>query len=378
MGNRRVWPLRFSGAILFVCLACPLAAGQSDANAGLVLNTGREIYQAACAACHGPDGKGTPQSTAGFERPNTFPDFTRCDQTTPELDVDWKAVIREGGPFRGFSQIMPSFGAALTPAQIDRVVAYVRGFCREPAWPRGELNLPRPLVTEKAFPEDEVVLTSTVNAQGAPGVATEITHEQRFGVKNQIEVSVPVNFVHPDHAWYGGFGDTVLGLKRELFSSLRSGSILSVQGEVSLPSGSRPRGLGSGVTSFEMFAAYGQLLPADSFVQFQMGGELPTDTALAPRAMFWRTALGKSFRQGRGLGRMWSPTVEFLADRDFEQGAKTNWDIMPQMQVTLSRRQHVRANAGVRIPVTNTAGRSVQVAFYLLWDWFDGKINEGW
>jgi len=83
---------------------------------------------------------------------------------------------------------MPSFGEALTSEQIDDVIEYVRSFCRNPHWPRGELNLPLAFATEKAFPEDEVVIRSTLNAQGAPGVTNEIVHEQRFGVKNQIEV----------------------------------------------------------------------------------------------------------------------------------------------------------------------------------------------
>src|SRR5215472_2171905 len=42
---------------------------------------GEQVYKAACVACHGSDGRGTPQSTAGFTQPRTFPDFTRCDQT---------------------------------------------------------------------------------------------------------------------------------------------------------------------------------------------------------------------------------------------------------------------------------------------------------
>ena len=48
------------------------------------------------------------------------------------------------------------------------------------------------------------------------------------------------------------------------------------------------------------------------------------------------------------------------------------------MQVTISRRQHVRVDIGVRTPFTDTAGRSTQVLFYVLWDWADGKLWDGW
>ena len=74
---------------------------------------------------------------------------------------------------------------------------------------------------------------------------------------------------------------------------------------------------------------------------------------------------------------MWSPMVELLADRDLRTGAKTNWDVLPQFQVTLNRRQHIRANVGVRVPASNREGRSAQVVFYLLWDWFDGGLSGG-
>jgi len=78
------------------------------------------------------------------------------------------------------------------------------------------------------------------------------------------------------------------------------------------------------------------------------------------------------------LGRLWTPMVEFVAARDLVTGASTNWDVVPEMQVTISRRQHFRVNVGYSKPVTNTAGRPGQVVFYILWDWFDGKLNEGW
>ncbi len=354
-------------------------SAQPTAEVKLKLDTGREIYEAGCIACHGSDGKGQPETTLGFEKPDTFPDFTRCDQTTPENNGVWQAMIRDGGPSRGFSQIMPSFKEMLSPEQIDKVIRYLRGFCTEKRWPRGELNLPLALGTEKAFPENEDVIFSSVDVRGAPGVSTEIVHEQRFGERNQIEIAAPLDFVRQQPgAWYGGLGDVGLGAKRVLFSSLDTGSIFSLFGGVNLPLGSTTHGLGSGITTFETYAAYGQILPWKTFVQAQGGAYLPKDTSRAPQSVYFRTALGKSFNQDHGLGRMWSPMVEFLADRDLLDQARTDWDVMPECQVTLSRRQHIRAALGVRVPMTNTPGRPVELTFYMLWDWQDGKILQGW
>jgi cytochrome c553 len=364
-----------------VTLIVSVTAGVLFGEAGsLQLDTGEHIYKTACVACHGPDGKGTPKSIAGFEPPDSFPDFTRCDQTTAELDNDYRAVIVHGGQYRGFSQIMPSFKQALTPEQINKVIGYLRHFCREHnpnSWPRGELNLPRAMVTEKAYPEDEEVVSTAVNATGAPGTETHIIHEQRFGKKNQIEVDVPINFQDENHTWYGGVGDTTFGVKRVMFSSLRKGSIMSLQGSVLVPSGNRARGFGSGTTTFETFAAYDQVFHNTS-IQTQFGADLPRHTDIAPQSIFFNTAVGQTFMADHGLGRAWTPMFEFLADRDLVDSAKTNWDVLPQMQVTISHRQHIRGDLGVRVPVSNTSGRAVQLQLYLLWDWQDGKINEGW
>ncbi len=364
--------------VLLVFIASSVLFGQANHRSSLPLESGEQIFKAACVACHGPDGRGMPKSISGFELPRTFPDFSACDQTTPEDNKAWKAIITHGGPNRGFSQIMPSFGEALTSEQIDKVIEYLRGFCREPKWPRGELNLPRALVTEKAYPEDEVVISTAVNARGAPGVESHVIQEQRFGRRNQIEVDVPITFEDQNHTWYGGIGDTTLGVKRVMFSNLRSGSIFSLQGSVLLPTGNRARGFGSGTTTFETFAAFDQVFRTDTFVQTQLGADLPRHTDIAPQSIFFHTALGQSFAGDHGLGRLWSPMVEFLADRDLVRHAKTNWDVLPQMQVTLSKRQHVRCDLGVRVPVNNAAGRPVQLMFYVLWDWQDGRLSEGW
>ncbi len=320
-----------------------------------------------------------PDTTVAFKKPSTFPDFTQCDQTTPELDKDWKATIRDGGAGRGFSRIMPSFGEALTSKQIDEVVQYLRGFCTEKKWPRGEFNLPLPQITEKAFPEDEVIITSKLNAQRTPGVTNDIISENTFGARDQLEVDVPIDFSRSAPGlWHGGAGDATIGLKHVVFSNLHEGSILSGFGGIIVPSGSTSHGFGSGVTQFETFAAFAQIFPRESFVQLQAGTDQPTDTSKAPRSLFWRSAFGKTFRQSEGVGRMWTPMVEVVANKDFLPHATPDWDIVPQFQVTLSQRQHVRVNLGVLIPVTNTTDRPIQAVFYVLWDWFDGSLLKGW
>lgn len=343
------------------------------------LDTGKEIFEAACVACHGHDGRGTPQSVTGFEPPETFPDFTDCSATAREADADWSSIIHNGGPVKGFSQIMPSFREALTDEQIDKVIQHLREFCSDPSWPPGELNLPRPFVTEKAFPEDEWVWENSLSTTGDPTFGTSFVYEKRFGARNQVEVKAPFSFHKPQMgSWRGGIGDMALGYKRALVSSKRTGSMLSFLGEAVLPTGNADRGFGKGTTVFEATGAYAQLLPKDSFVQFHGGFELPTDTNDASRAAFWRTAVGTTLAENEGFGRQWSPMVEFLADREFETGATTNWDILPQIQVTLNKRQHLRANFGVRFPANNRVGRSTAIFFYLLWDFFDGGLRDGW
>jgi mono/diheme cytochrome c family protein len=376
--RRRRFASGLSCFLILFFVARP-ASAQPPPNPARNLTSGEAIYQSGCAGCHGPHGEGAPDTTVGFDKPDTFPDFTDCEATSREPDVDWQSIVHDGGAARGFSRIMPAFGDLLTPQQISAVVDYLRGFCRDAAWPRGELNLPRALATEKAFPEDEAVVTVGVSHARPTDVSNLITYERRVGPRNQIEISVPLDFVHGAGGDVsGGVGDVALGFKRALYASLRTGSMLSVQGEVVTPTGNADKGLGAGTTVFEGFAAYGQLLPSDVFVQAQAGTEQPADPDVAPRAVFGRLVVGKTFREESGRGRAWSPMIELLTDREFEEGAKASVDLLPQFQVTLSRRQHLRGNFGVQLPVTNRSGRAAQFLFYVLWDWFDGGLLQGW
>jgi mono/diheme cytochrome c family protein len=360
------------GILLGAAFALGVAAPDINATAS---RTPEQLYLAACASCHGADGRGAPLSTVGFDVP--LPDFSDCSFASREPDPDWWIVAHQGGPIRAFDAMMPAFGEALTGQEIEGALAHIRTFCQEADWPRGELNLPRPLFTEKAYPEDEVVLTTTLKAEGRGALLNKFIYERRFGARHQYEVVVPFGSRRKPENWAGGLGDIALALKSALYHDYRRGSIVSLTGEVILPTGDTADGFSKGVGVFEPFVTFGQILPADAFFQFQSGLELPIDTDKAPREGFWRAALGRSWAQGE-FGRTWSPMVELLGAREFEDGAKTQWDLVPQVQVTLPTRQHIMANLGVRLPLTDADTRSTQVAFYLLWDWFDGGFLDGW
>jgi len=374
---RVAWASGAGWALVLLLGAAPPRAGGTDPAAGGGPD-GERIYQSVCAACHGSDGRGEPgRRIHSIE----MPDFTDCSFVTREPDADFFAVAHEGGPARAFSAVMPAHGESLGGDAIRAAIGYLRGFCRDRRWPRGELNLPRPLYTEKAYPEDEAVAMVDVNANRSEDVRIELLYEKRIGPSSQVELSLPFRVREASEGdTHGGIGDVAIGAKHVLAHSLESGGIASLGTEVKFPSGDRKDGLGSGTTVFEPYLAAGQIFARDGFVQAQILGEIPVDPDRADKQVQGRVAFGWSFAQDRGFGRVWTPMLEFLGTRMLPKGTPNRFDadLVPQLQVTLSRRQHVMLNTGVRVPLNHTARRPTRVAFYVLWDWFDGSLLEGW
>jgi mono/diheme cytochrome c family protein len=339
--------------------------------------TGRTLYGDACAACHGDDGRGELPQTTAFDA--ALPDFTDCSFATREADADWLAVVHDGGPARSFAEMMPAFGDALSEEEIGRIIRHIRTFCKAGGWPPGELNLPRPLITEKAYPEDEAVLTGNLALQDPRAVMSTLLYERRLGSRTQLELIVPFGMRQSpsaDARWLGGLGDVAFGIKRVLWFAPTSGTIVSAGAEARFPTGSAERGFGTGTTVMEPFLAFGQILPASSFLHAQAGVELPMDREKAAQEAFWRGVLGTTFIEGR-FGRSWTPMVELLGARDLESAARVHWDVVPQLQISLNTRQHVLASIGARIPVDGSA-RHKELLMYVLWDWFDGGLFDGW
>ena len=358
-----------------IILACVLACAGVSAASAQSGRSGAELYRAGCAVCHGDDGRGAPRSQTGFDVP--LPDFTDCAFASHEPDRDWQSVIRWGGPARAFDRHMPAFGDALTADEIDRVIVHLRSFCTNRRWPSGELNLPRPLATHKAFPENEGLLTTRVVSGEPRSVENHFVYEHRLGPRSEYEVEVPVDVrQQPSGVWHKGLGDISVGFKHVLVASERKGTIVTAGSELTFPTGKENEGLGRRLTTLEPFVAFGQLLPREWFVQAHGAYDIPLNIETANREISFRAAVGKTL--GHMAGRSWSPMLEVLAARELDPDDSVQWDLVPQILLTLSRRQHVSLNAGVRMPVTRGAERNRAVLVAVLWDWSEGGLFEGW
>jgi mono/diheme cytochrome c family protein len=349
------------------------------------LKTGKDVFSAACASCHGTRGTGADRSLRGFDI--APPDFTDCAFSTREAAIDWYGIAHSGGPTKGFSRLMPAFGASLSREQIEAVVAHVKTFCKEHRrWPSGELNLAKALNTGKAFPENEVGWSMTATVREPASIGGKFVAARRIGARHQIEVAVPVGVQQVEQtqangekslSWGAGAGDLIAAWKSVLWHSVSAGTIGSVTLDVFFPTGDEKDGFSNGIFAFEPALAVAQIIPHVGFLQLQLGAELSTDTDKAPHAIFWRGALGHTFRRG-GFGRSWSPIVEILGAVELGDNRSVDWSIVPQLQVALSKRQHIRAAAGALLPLTRFSERRVELQMYLIWDWYDGGLTEGW
>jgi len=373
---------RASLALAGVLLVVAVGSGTAQVPQDLGSLSDAELYQGACAGCHGGDGRGLDRALVGFEEP--LPDFTDCNFATREPDADWTAIAHQGGPVRGFSEMMPAFGAALSVDQISRIIGHIRTLCTEPNWPRGELNLPRALLAEKAFPEDEWVVEADADFGDQTAVSGQFVWEQRFGSRSQLEVAIPYGWVELPSAggspgathWSSGLGDLILGVKHAAYVANDAGRIFAVGAEVVLPTGDEAKGLGAEGAKTEGFLSFGQALPSDAFVQAQAGAEVPLYEG-GEKEGFGRLVVGRTFVSGQ-WGRSWTPMVEVQAKRELEGGVPTAVDVVPQIQISLNTRQHVLASVGLLVPATETSGRSVRLLAYVLLDWFDGGFFDGW
>ena len=300
-----------------------------------------------------------------------LPDFTDCIVATAETTANWAGLVRHGGRFLGLSDQMPAFGDVLAEDEIRAVVARLRDFCTTSGYPLGDLNLPRPLFVEKAYPEDEGVLgLDYESARDGRSATWETAIEKRIGARGQIEVAVPGAVVDPDDGpRVAGIGDLGVSYKHALLAEPRWRSIVSGRVAIDVPTGNRRHGVGSGsvVASPQLLSGHdlGPLV-----VQTEIAAELPVDPARARRTMVY----------GVVLQHRWGPYkksivtgVELVETQPLDDGDDSTV-LGPTLYVPLSRRGHVAVGVGAQLPVAGTRPFDWRLGAFFLWEYRDGPI----
>ena len=331
-----------------------------------------EMWNAWCARCHAEDGSGKVNEPTVTVEPM---DFTDCKVTSAEPDADWERAIAKGGPGVGLSPQMPGFEDSLTPDQIRGFVTHMRGFCKEPGWPSGNNNFPRPILTEKAFPENEVVLLPAVSHY-TEDVAPSITratfkavYERRIGRRSMIEVGVPLVSTNSLLDRTAGVGDLEIAFKHAIYARSAAPRIVSIGLEVVVPSGDRFKDHGKGTPILEPFISAGALV-RDWYLQTQLKVEMPTDRQRASRALAYNAYLG---RDTSAAPDTWTIGVELNGEVTFPLigVASRVVALTPQVRKGLTGTGALAASFGVMLPVNNREAQGVRWVGYLLWEYLE-------
>jgi len=102
--------------------ACGRGAAGPEPSTSADVAQGQAVYQTRCAPCHGVEGGGDGPAAAAIEpRPRNFRDPAFWKGRTRE---QLRLVVEQGKP----GTLMAPFEGALSPAEIDDVVAYLQSF----------------------------------------------------------------------------------------------------------------------------------------------------------------------------------------------------------------------------------------------------------
>lgn len=328
---------------------------------------GKFLYEeyASCASCHGADGKGEAEGVTIDPPP---PDLTDCSFNSREPRRDWAAVIARGGQARGLSMSMPAYGEALTPAQIDTIIDYLKTFCSDKDWPQGELNFRRPQITSKAFPENEAVLIPTYTSDKNSSTVTKMVYEKRMGRKGQWEVAVPFAS-ESGPASTRGIGDIEVSVKYVLAHRPASQLIVSGGLETALPTGESEIGIGNGTWKLAPFLAAGKGFDA-FYLQSSVKYEAPLQSDEGESELLYNLAFTLPLtKEKKGL----IPMLEFNGITGTETG-KTELFITPQLYLGLVRRGHIAFSLGSQIPVSRERPFDYRIVSFLLWEYADGGL----
>jgi mono/diheme cytochrome c family protein len=332
---------------------------------------GERVFQANCASCHGAAGQPDPDSPLVQALGVVPADFSDALFNSRESTSEWTTVVTYGGVSLGFSEKMPAFGDALSAADIEAVLEYVKTLGGEHGYPDGSLNLFLPIRTKKAFPEDEWVWKQRYTGQDGDN-AWKNTLEYEFRVGERFQGVLEVT--HEVEGSESEFGHFEPGFKYVLKHDRRKAYIFTLGAQVGVP-------LNSGA-EWELlpYLAYGKILN-DQWT-FQGSGRLKLSLEDSDHSS--AEFAGIVHWVHTNWPRRVFPALEMIAEVPFERGTgpgrkdAVQFSALPQVRIGLNKRGHVALNAGVEVPLNDRDRYDWRAYLYLIWDFADGGFFEAW
>ena len=293
-------------------------------------------------------------------------DFSDCRLASGEADADWALVITRGGLVAGHSPEMPPF-AVLSAAQVNELVRYLRGFCREPGWPSGNLNLTRALFTAKAFPENEVVIEAAVShgRETFPRQRLQFAYSRRIGRRASVEVAVPAETVSAPQGRHTGIGDIEMSGKYVVFAGRERPFILSAGLDVTFATGSQRWGFGEGTHVAEPFLAMGT-----SWRAIQLQADV---AAILPARRFPTEPIRHVIYNAAVSTRLTHVPHHWTVGLETNGVDGALW-LTPFVARDITKRGGLSAAFGVRLPVRPPypyESDAIRWTGYLLWDYLE-------
>lgn len=115
-----------SRLVMVTAVALGLAFG---ATGSAQAEDAKKVFDFYCAQCHGVNGDGKGINV-GKDFATDPRNFTNGADMSKRTDDDIRTVIKDGGPAISKSPLMPPWGATISAADVDGLLAYIRKFAK--------------------------------------------------------------------------------------------------------------------------------------------------------------------------------------------------------------------------------------------------------
>jgi cytochrome c len=339
----------------------------------------KEIYQNNCASCHGAGGKPDSDSPL-FKELGVLPaNFTDPLFSSREPSKDWFLVVKEGGAAKGFSEIMPAFKEILSDLQIKKVVSYIKTLAGDHGYPSGDMNFILPIRTKKAFPEDEVVwkfrFQDNADNSNQDQVRNVLEIEKRIFKRTQLSLELSHKIDDGIDDGRGNFDQIEPGIKHVVYENQKQQAIASVGALFAIKIEES-----SASDEFIPYVAMAKQLTDKLTIQGTARSTLPLDkfndgNVELSSVVHWSPSIWP---------RSVSPGLELVASFPIDRGTGASRksfsqvSLIPQAQIGLNKRGHIMLNLGAEVPLNDTDRYDYRAYAYLIWDFADGGLFEGW